>query len=195
MTQDELEDKLTVLFGCRAAEQLVFGKWSTGAADDLVKATEMARHMVARYGMDERLGHATYESDRTPLLGGPPDVDERRRVSEQTARVIDESVRRIVKAAFDRAFALLKAHRAVLEAGAEKLLQQETLERRDLEELQAQLVPARSAPEAVTRVAGRAEEPAEPPAQAAAQGSKQSSLPERALEPAAADALGRALRT
>jgi cell division protease FtsH len=142
MTQDELEDKLTVLLGGRAAEQLVLETWSTGAADDLAKATELARHMVARYGMDERLGHATYESDRAPLLGGPPAIDERRRLSEETARVIDESVRAIVKAAFDRAFALLKAHRAVLEAGAEKLLQQETLERRDLEELQARLVPA-----------------------------------------------------
>jgi cell division protease FtsH len=193
MTQDELEDKLTVLLGGRAAEQLVLEKWSTGAADDLAKATEMARHMVARYGMDERLGHATYESERAPLLGGPAGIDERRRVSERTARVIDESVRRIVNAAFDRALALLRVHRVVLEAGAEKLLQRETLERCDLEELQARLVSARNEPEAKTRLAGNGEEPAEPPAQAAAQGSKQSPPPER--EPVAADAVGRALRT
>ncbi len=77
MTQAELESKLTVLLGGRAAEQLVFGELSTGAADDLAKATEIARHMVARYGMDARLGHATYETERPTFLGAPVDVAER----------------------------------------------------------------------------------------------------------------------
>jgi cell division protease FtsH len=156
MTQDELESKLTVLLAGRAAEQLVFGLWSTGAADDLAKATEIARHMVARYGMDEHLGHATYETERTTFLGAPPDVIERRRFSEETARAIDESVRAIVNAAFARALELLKAHRAVLEAGAQRLLHEETLERGDLDSLRAQWFAGATEP-------GQAAAPAQPP--------------------------------
>jgi len=144
MTQAELEGKLTVLLGGRAAEQLVFGQLSTGAADDLAKATEIARHMVARYGMDARLGHATYEVERPTFLGAPADTVERRRFSEETARVIDESVRSIVNAAFERALALLRSHRAVLDAGARRLLQEETLDRDELEALRAQWAAAGS---------------------------------------------------
>ncbi|HUO66304.1 MAG TPA: AAA family ATPase, partial [Gammaproteobacteria bacterium] len=146
MTQAELENKLTVLLGGRAAEQLVFGELSTGAADDLAKATEIARHMVARYGMDARLGHATYETERPTFLGAPGDAVERRRFSEETARVIDESVRATVNAAFERALALLRSHRAVLDEGARRLLAQETLERDELEVLRAQWVAAGSSP-------------------------------------------------
>jgi cell division protease FtsH len=138
MTREELENKLTVLLGGRAAEQLVFGHLSTGAADDLAKATEIARSMVTRYGMDERLGHATYETDRPTFLGPAP-AGEIRVLSEETNRSIDEAVRGIVNAAFERAFELLKARRAALEAGALTLLQQETLEQSDLEQLQATL--------------------------------------------------------
>jgi cell division protease FtsH len=144
MTQAELESKLTVLLGGRAAEQLVFGELSTGAADDLAKATEIARHMVARYGMDSRLGHATYETERPTFLGAPADAAERRRFSEETARVIDESVRTIVNAAFERALALLRSHRAVLETGARQLLAEETLDRNELEALRAQWAAAGS---------------------------------------------------
>jgi cell division protease FtsH len=142
MTQAELESKLTVLLGGRAAEQLVFGMWSTGAADDLAKATEIARHMVAGYGMDAHLGHATYETERSTFLGAPADLVERRRFSEETARAIDESVRAIVNAAFERALALLESHRAVLEAGARKLLAEETLERDELDALRAEWLAA-----------------------------------------------------
>ena len=165
MTQAELEIKLTVLLGGRAAEQLVFGQLSTGAADDLAKATEIARHMVARYGMDPRLGHATYETERPTFLGAPADVVERRLFSDETARVIDESVRSIVNAAFERALVLLRSHRAVLDAGARKLLAEETLERGELEALRAlwaggppgqagQASQAGQAPPAYVRTAG-----------------------------------------
>jgi cell division protease FtsH len=161
MTQDELESKLTVLLGGRAAEQLVFGFWSTGAADDLAKATELARHMVARYGMDERLGPVTYETERATFLGAPPDVLERRHFSEETARAIDESVRKIVNAAFERALALLGAHRTVLEAGAQKLLREETLETGALAELRAQWLAA-APPQGPTPAPAQAGEPAAP---------------------------------
>jgi cell division protease FtsH len=142
MTQDELESKLTVLLGGRAAEHLVFGRWSTGAADDLAKATEIARGMVMRYGMDEALGHTVYEPERPVLLGTPPLAPERRAFSEETARAIDAAVRAIVDAAFERALAILTRHRDVLDSGAAELLSRETLERQELEALRLRIAAA-----------------------------------------------------
>jgi cell division protease FtsH len=141
MTRDELEAKLTVLLGGRAAERLIFDELSTGAADDLAKATEIARSMVMRYGMEERLGNATYELERPTYLGTGPS-SETRTLSEETTRTIDESIKKILDAAFERAFDLLRARRPLLEAGAAKLLEKETLEEHDLEEF-------RGAPEEV----------------------------------------------
>jgi cell division protease FtsH len=138
MTQRELENKLTVLLGGRAAEHLVFERLSTGAADDLAKATEIARSMVTRYGMDARLGHAAYETDRPAILGVQP-AAEMRAFSEETLAAIDAAVRAIVNAGFDRAFELLRKHRGVLERGARRLLEKETLGRQDLEELRGEL--------------------------------------------------------
>jgi cell division protease FtsH len=138
MTQQELRDKLTVLLAGRAAERLVFGSLSTGAADDLAKATEVARSMVTRYGMDAELGHATYEVERPPWLGAPlPGAGAT--FSETTLGAIDAAVRTLVDAGFERARGLLERHRRVLDAGAEQLLRQETLERADLEALRARL--------------------------------------------------------
>jgi cell division protease FtsH len=138
MTQQELKDKLTVLLAGRAAERLVFGSLSTGAADDLAKATEVARSMVTRYGMDAELGHATYEAERPPWLGAPlPGAGAT--FSETTLGAIDAAVRTLVDAGFERARGLLERHRRVLDAGAEQLLRQETLERADLEALRARL--------------------------------------------------------
>jgi cell division protease FtsH len=155
MTQEELESKLTVLLGGRAAEQLKFSSWSTGAADDLAKASEIARGMVARYGMDKRLGHATYETERSPLLGAAAEGFERRRFSEATARAIDQSVRAIVNAAFERAVAVLAARRELLEEGAKQLLLEETLERDDLDALRARFTTPenRADPAPVARLA------------------------------------------
>jgi cell division protease FtsH len=138
MTRDELEDKLTVLLAGRAAEQLKFGKLSTGASDDLAKATDIARSMVTRYGMDEHLGHATYDAERPTFLGVQP-VAEQHLLGEETVQAIDEAVRGIVGAAFDRACALLGKCRAVLDAGAEELLHQETLDQQALDALRGRL--------------------------------------------------------
>jgi cell division protease FtsH len=138
MTREELEDKLTVLLAGRAAEHLIFGHLSTGAADDLAKATDIARSMVARYGMDEGLGHATYEIERQTFLGVPP-VGETRTLSEDTTRRIDTAVRLIVNAAFERAERLLEQHRALLETGAQQLLAQETLDQSELAALKSRL--------------------------------------------------------
>jgi cell division protease FtsH len=142
MTRDELESKLTVLLAGRAAESIAFGKLSTGAADDLQKATDIARSMVTRYGMDEHLGHATYEAERPSFLGVQPMMEERHVLGEETVQAIDEAVRVIVGAAFDRARALLEKHRQLLEEGAERLLKKETLDKNDLTALAAKLPEA-----------------------------------------------------
>jgi cell division protease FtsH len=138
MTRPELENKLAVLLGGRAAERLIFDELSTGAVDDLAKATEIARSMITRYGMSESLGHATYETDRSTLLGAGSPVDTRP-ISDETALAIDKAIKGILDVAFERALDLLRAQRPLLEAGARKLLEQETLEQSDLEQLRAAL--------------------------------------------------------
>ena len=129
MTAAELENKMAVLLGGRASESLIFGEVSTGAADDLAEATDIARNMVARYGMGEGLGHMTYDTDPTPLLGGPAAQQwwQQRVYSEETAREIDCAVRGMVDRAFDRGRAVLDTHRALLERVAAALLAKETL--------------------------------------------------------------------
>jgi cell division protease FtsH len=151
MTKDELENKIAVLLGGRAAESLVFGEFSTGAADDLAKATDIARGMVARFGMDEMLGSVSYETDRSTMLGpadGPTWLE--RKYSEATAQQIDAALKRIIDRAFARALALLRDHRAVLDEGARRLLETETLDEDALRELGLKMVdrpanPARAA--------------------------------------------------
>ncbi len=137
MSREELENKMAVLLGGRAAEHVVFGRLSTGAADDLAKVTEIARSMVMRYGMDERLGHIAYEGDRSAFLGVPPAFQERR-YSEDTAREIDRAVHDVVDQAFKRAVAILEERRATLEQGARSLLAKETLVEDDLRGLGVQ---------------------------------------------------------
>jgi cell division protease FtsH len=144
MTQRELEDKLTVLMGGRAAEELVFRAASTGAADDLAKATDTARSMVTRYGMNAELGHVTYEAEHALFIGAPP-ASTATTFSEATLKVIDSAVRDLVGAAFERACRLLERHRALLERAAERLLRQETLDRHDLDALRAELTEGSAA--------------------------------------------------
>ena len=144
MTPAELENKLTMLLGGRASEQAVFGYFSTGAADDLVKVTDIARSMVTRFGMVEKLGHVAYEADRPSFLDIPGAALRQREFSEETAREIDCAVRDIVKHAFDKATAIVTEKRAALEQGAQLLLQKETLTEEDLKVLQHQQ-PARAA--------------------------------------------------
>ena len=128
ITRTELENRIAVLLGGRAAEQLAFGEISTGAADDLDKATEIARNMVTRFGMDETLGRVTYQPQRNAFLGDaalpgwqPHDY------SEQTAREIDCALRGIVDSAYETAAAILSRQHETLEAGAQLLLSRETL--------------------------------------------------------------------
>jgi cell division protease FtsH len=140
MTREELLDKICVVLGGRAAEKLVFGHLSTGAADDLVKATDIARSLVTRYGMVEDLGSVAWEVDRSLFLQPAPGQSlAERRYSEQTAREIDLAVRRIVEQCFDRACAILQANRDVLERCARRLLETETLDEQELRELTSDL--------------------------------------------------------
>jgi len=128
MTKAELLNKMAALLGGRAAETLVFGEFSTGAADDLAQATNIARTMVTRYGMDEALGQVTYDSERQTILGQPQDFGLfPRSYSEQTAWQIDEAVRELINLAFDKATAILDVHRRLLDDTARMLLEKETL--------------------------------------------------------------------
>ncbi|MFN3415176.1 MAG: ATP-dependent zinc metalloprotease FtsH [Caldimonas sp.] len=148
MTREELEHKLMVLLGGRAAEKLVFGHWSTGAADDLARVTDIARDMVTRYGMVEDLGHVAYEAQPTRFLDGPGALQPARNISPDTQHRIDEAVREIVTRAFDRTLALLRSHRDLLERGARELLARETLDEAALKELTRSLrEPDREAPQ------------------------------------------------
>ena len=142
MTREELENKMQVLLGGRAAEHIVFGKVSTGASDDLQKVTSIARSIVMRYGMHEKLGNVVYEQERQSFLGPMGPSVEERRYSEETAREIDCAVRDIVSKAFERTVAILDACRATLESGAEELLQKETLNEADLQRLRPGLPAA-----------------------------------------------------
>jgi cell division protease FtsH len=126
MTTEELEHKMTVLLGGRAAEELVFGEISTGAADDLIRVTDIARSMVTRYGMDPTLGQAAYETERGSFLGLPSEGGGRR-FSEDTAREIDLAVRERVDRAYQQAQEILRRRRSELETLARKLLEKETL--------------------------------------------------------------------
>jgi cell division protease FtsH len=126
MNVEELENKMTVLLGGRAAEQLVFGEISTGAADDLMKVTEIARSMVTRYGMDPALGQAAYETERGSYLGQPIEGGGRR-FSDDTAREIDVAVRERIERTYQKALEILRARRGELESLAKKLLEKETL--------------------------------------------------------------------
>jgi cell division protease FtsH len=137
MTRDELDNKMSVLLGGRAAELVVFGHLSTGAADDLRRVTDIARSMVTRYGMSERLGSVAYDRDQGTFLNGfdyplprtEPDY------AEETAAAIDKEVSSIVQNVMDRALTILQQKRSVLERGARRLLEKETLEEKELAEL------------------------------------------------------------
>ncbi len=136
MTREELENRMAVLLGGRAAETLVFDQVSTGAADDLVKVTDIARSMATRFGMVEKLGQVTFEDTPHSFLGAPPpNFGQERKYSEETAREIDCAVREIVQKAFETAVGTLRTKRPLLELTANALLEKETLTESDLRSL------------------------------------------------------------
>ena len=136
MTRPQLEDQICVMLGGRAAEHLVYGGViSTGASDDLQKATELARQMVTRFGMSDRLGNMTYglppnQKFLKPLVG-----IEERDYSEHTAELIDEEVRTLIDSSYKRVEDILQVRRPALERIATRLMEKETLDERELKAL------------------------------------------------------------
>ncbi len=126
LTQDELTDRIAVLLGGRAAEITVFGTMSTGASDDIQKATELVRRMVTEFGMSEKLGSVRYAGQQMQYLGGV--VQDNNQLSPQTEEVIDAEVRRVVTEQLEHAQTLLGQHRLALDTLANRLLEQETVD-------------------------------------------------------------------
>ena len=150
MTMEELLSRLCILVGGRVAEEIIFGDISTGAQNDLQKATDIARSMVTEYGMSDKLGLVTYEKERSPFLLG-----EGKRLakeySEETARDIDAEVARLVEKAHERARRLLTDKREQLEMVSQKLLEQETLTADELQELVGKKLAAGEDPDSTDR--------------------------------------------
>jgi cell division protease FtsH len=130
----ELNDTLAMTLGGRAAEEIQFGEITTGAANDLEKATETAKQMIMRWGMSEKLGARTLGHNQAmPFLGR--DFSQEPDYSEEVARAIDDEIRRIIEEAHDRARAVLAAHREQLDSVAKILVERETIERGEFEAL------------------------------------------------------------
>jgi cell division protease FtsH len=124
MTRSELLDRLAVLLGGRVAEELVFGEISTGAQNDLQRATDIARSMIAEYGMSDRLGLVTYERERRPMFL-PESFSPTKTYSEEKAAQIDEEISRVMEEAHQRVRGILAEHRNVLDDLAHLLLEKE----------------------------------------------------------------------
>jgi cell division protease FtsH len=136
MTESELENKVATLLGGRVAEELIFDEVSTGAHDDLSKATDIARSMVKTFGMSPRLGQVSLEKDRRALmLQSPLEPGARVEYSEQTARAIDDEVRRIIDEQRERVAGILARRRQVLVRAAQLLLAKETISGQELRDL------------------------------------------------------------
>ena len=139
ITKSELENKIAVYLGGRVAEEIIYQEISTGARDDLLKATDIAKNMIKAYGMSEQLGQISFDQDQQPMFlpngqsPGPGDY------SEETARAIDTEIRRIIDAQYARVTALLRAKTQILKDAARALLDKETLTG---EELRAIAFPA-----------------------------------------------------
>jgi cell division protease FtsH len=137
LTRSELEDRIAVLLGGRVAEEVVYGEISTGAHNDLERATEMARLMVMQYGMSEQLGPMTFGGGQQALFLKSSGLSQEREYSEETARRIDNETRAIIDRIYDRVRSLLTSRKRVLIEAAAELKLKETLEGDRLRELLA----------------------------------------------------------
>ena len=133
-TEQELKDQIAILLGGRTAELLVFGVVSSGAQNDLERATEIARTMVTQLGMSERLGPLTYGKQRRLAFLGV-ESEEARNYSEETARIIDAEIRRLVEEGEQRAHRILEEHRKVLDVLAARLQEREVLSGEEVERI------------------------------------------------------------
>src|SRR5215471_3785463 len=139
MTGPQLEDQITVMMGGRAAEEIIYhGVISTGAADDLQRASELIRQMVTRFGMSDRLGHLTYGTPHNRQFLHSNFAVENRNYSEKTSEAIDDEVRRLGDELYERARMILASRKDDLQRVAKALIQKETLDRNQLELLLAE---------------------------------------------------------
>jgi len=169
VTEEELLGQIDVLLGGRAAEEIAFGRVSTGAANDLTRATDVARRMISDYGMSERFRNVALTRRGAGILGGQGEAMLSREYSEETQRYIDEEIARIVAARYERILDLLGTKRELLEKVASRLLEKETIEEAEFEALVAgkpfetaapeTAAPEAAAPEAAAPEAAKASAP------------------------------------
>ncbi|HEY6056633.1 MAG TPA: AAA family ATPase [Candidatus Limnocylindrales bacterium] len=139
-SKSEFEDKIAGMLGGNASEKLVFGDTTTGASNDIEKATTLARRMVTEFGMSEKLGPLAFgKRDELVFLGR--EIGEQRNYSDEVAKQIDEEVRAIIDRAYDRAMDVLEKHRDKLEALAAKLIAEETVDSEGFEALFGDMPP------------------------------------------------------
>jgi cell division protease FtsH len=134
MTRSELLDRLAVLLGGRVAEELVFEETSTGAQNDLQRATDIARSMVTEYGMSDGLGLVSYERARQPMFL-PESFAPSKTYSEEKAGQIDQEISRLVEEAHQRVRGILSAHRGVLDALAQLVKEKEVVQGEELRKM------------------------------------------------------------
>jgi cell division protease FtsH len=144
-SKEYLESQLITALGGRAAEEVAIGRITTGAENDLQRVTGIARQMVTRWGMDERLGPISF-SEREDPFAGTALATGSREYSERTASIIDEEVNKIVKRAYDRAVGLLTEHRETLNRIANALRLYETLDAKQLRQIMEETGAINAAP-------------------------------------------------
>jgi cell division protease FtsH len=146
MDEGEIRGQIATLLGGRAAEEIVFGSITTGAANDLQRATDLAERMVTMYGMSKVLGPLAYEKGGQNNFLGDGGMNPRRAVSDQTAKAIDEEVKEIVETAHQQALAILNQNRDLMEKIAGEILETEVIEGEGLQSLLSQVRPADKVP-------------------------------------------------
>lgn len=149
----ELLNRITTLLGGRAAEEIIYGDVSTGAHNDLSRATDIARSMVSEYGMSDKLGQVYYAPGKQSRFLNVP-ADGRDHYSEQTAMLLDEEIKQIIDTQYQAAIDILISNRQLLETWAERLLDKEVIEGALLEELESQISPHSQNMGETKRVAG-----------------------------------------
>ena len=135
MSKSELVNKIDVLLGGQAAEDVIFGEISTGASDDLQRATNIARSMVTQYGMGETLGPATIDRERTPTMLSGGGISTGKNFSEETAKNIDAEINSLLKKRMSEVKKLLKKQLGLLKKVADVLLEKETLDGKEFADL------------------------------------------------------------
>jgi cell division protease FtsH len=141
MTRQDLRSQLAVLLGGRSAEEIAFGEISTGAQNDLMRATDIARAMVTEFGMSDVVGTVSYDGHKRAAFIDTPFVPERANYAEETARTIDAEVKKILQEAHSEARRVLEERRAVLDQLSERLLEKEVIEAEELKTIIGPIPP------------------------------------------------------